>query len=517
MRKINLIFCIIFVILVFNLCACNDNKTQVNGETSGEIENVVDNKVYNNGGEFVKYKDTIYYREYNNQDFETESINLEYDYNKENRSTNFINEISEKGTIKNAFSDKGYGNIYIIDDKFFATDYNNSIYVSELDGKNRIELCKGEFIFPDETNHKMYYRNSDNILYTYNTQDARITKILDNPVNVICIENENIYYYEKSSDENIELFSIDINTNELLTICTIDLKNPENEIKINKVNKGDKKLLFMLEYYNNDNFEIAEFYSVDLDKTYATLIEENADNELIVDNGIAYYQEYNKETNTKTLKELNIYTNEFKTSNLQYEIQNNVLVKIDDKFTYFDGAKEVEILSKSKIEEFKQKYIEDGIVNIRNVQKVDDTIIYLVEVSKEIDNGYRRIASEEYMYNGKGKNVFLYFYEGTKEEEVSGEQINSGDNSGDKSGEIYEPLAENEMYLNIDLTNKGIKEKFEVRVEEVGGLIIGKRVEYEGTHTRKDGMIRIKVTKEVGAMINVYIDNKIDSQMLIEN
>ena len=72
------------------------------------------------------------------------------------------------------------------------------------------------------------------------------------------------------------------------------------------------------------------------------------------------------------------------------------------------------------------------------------------------------------------------------------------------------------MYLEIRLSDKGLKENFEVRVEEVGGLIIGKRIEYEGTHSRSEGTLKIKVTKEVGAMLTVYIDNKVDSQMLIE-
>ena len=81
---------------------------------------------------------------------------------------------------------------------------------------------------------------------------------------------------------------------------------------------------------------------------------------------------------------------------------------------------------------------------------------------------------------------------------------------------LEEPLAENEMYLEIAVANKGLSETFDIRVEEVGGFIVGKRIEYEGTHSRSEEKIKIKVTKEIGAMLTVYIDDKVDSQMLIE-
>jgi hypothetical protein len=102
------------------------------------------------------------------------------------------------------------------------------------------------------------------------------------------------------------------------------------------------------------------------------------------------------------------------------------------------------------------------------------------------------------------------------------EVIQSGDPiiSGDFEVEIpehnvEETLKENEMIVTIN-TNNIWQNEFDVRVEEVGGMIIGKRIEYEGHHQKSDGDIKIKVLKEVGAMLTVYVDNSLHSQMRIE-
>ena len=171
------------------------------------------------------------------------------------------------------------------------------------------------------------------------------------------------------------------------------------------------------------------------------------------------------------------------------------------------------------MQKFKNKYIaesgdENILVKVSNVEFVGEKIYYLLELSKYNSTGtkesYERIASEVYMYNTNTyKKVLLYLYKvSDKKEQVSGD-IND-------LPIIEEPLAENEMYLNIKLTGKGLKDTFQVRVEEAGGGLLTKRIEYEGTHSSSEEMLKIKVTKEVGAMLTVYIDDEVDSQMIIE-
>lgn len=182
-----------------------------------------------------------------------------------------------------------------------------------------------------------------------------------------------------------------------------------------------------------------------------------------------------------------------------------------------------EIISSDEIIQFKEKYnISSGdtnyFVSINNMEIVDNKVFYFLELSKYLekqtnirDARYERIATEVYMYdiNTKMKSL-LYLYK------VSDKDILLGEDIYGEFENSEEPLAENEMYLEIAVANKGLSETFDIRVEEVGGFIVGKRIEYEGVHSRSEEKIKIKVTKEIGAMLTVYIDGKIDSQMVIE-
>lgn len=369
--------------VLVSFCACKD-KNEIEQEpdisTSGDIQLVVDNNTYNNGGNFVQYKGKTYYREYSNLDVEKTAPNAEYKYNTEVRSTKYINAISQNGKIENVFEDDGYGNFYIMDDRFFMTGYNNKLYSVDMNGQKYIEFCVGEYVKLDEKNHKIYYINTKN--------------------------NDNLY-------------SVDTQT-----------------LKITKITEGISEIIGVPDINN-----------------------EKVDTTFISQDEIAAFR--------------NIY-----------------------------------ILNDSE---------EEYIVKINNAEQVNNKIYYLIELSKNTGNTseegekvYSRIVSEVYLYDTKTeKKTLLYLYKATDEEMEEDKDLHG-------SGDVGEILAENEMILEIKLSDKGLKDTFDVRVEEVGGLIIGKRIEYEGTHSRNEGVLKIKVTKEIGAMLTVYIDNKMDSQMLIE-
>ena len=219
---------------------------------------------------------------------------------------------------------------------------------------------------------------------------------------------------------------------------------------------------------------------------------------------------------------------ELNNDNLYFEVIENfesglvVEKKLDLSSMKISNNTEKDIVSERELELFKQKYnVESGdsnyIATVNNIEMVGNKVYYLLELSKLNPklsigwrDGYQRIASEIHVYDSQtASKTLLYLYKASDKDQIDDEDV-----YGDP--EISEPLAENEMYLEINLEGKGIKEEFEVRVEEVGGAILGRRIEYEAVHSRKEKSVKIKVTKEVGAMLTVYIDNKVDSQMLIE-
>lgn len=226
-----------------------------------------------------------------------------------------------------------------------------------------------------------------------------------------------------------------------------------------------------------------------------------------------------------------IYYRNINSANALYELdtQSLKITKLNDEEIDLKSQEDTieinkdEIISSDEITEFKEKYnIASGdtnyFVSINNMESAGDGVFYFLELSKYIEgrtniseSKYERIATEVYMYDmNTKKNSLLYLYK-------------ASDRDISLSGDIYsefedleELLAENEMYLEISLKDKGLSETFDIKVEEVGGFILGKRIEYEGTHSRSEEKIKIKVTKEIGAMLTVYIDGKIDSQMVIE-
>lgn len=520
-RKV-IISIVAIILLISSLCACNKKQQIENNNNlvvSGDFEQKEDLNTYNNGGNFVQYKGKIYFREYSNADIQKKSLLARYLYETELQSSKYINAISQNGKIENVFEDNGFGNFYILDDRFFFTGYNNKLYSVDLKGNNYIEFCKGSFVGADEKNHKIYYKNerTNNALYSVDTTNLKITKLSAEDLNVIFIDNENIYFSETLLDGTVRISKLEGNTKNILNVCDINIESEKYSFHTVEAKMYNENLFILLKM-NDTN--IGNLYHIDLKNNQYMLLAENIDTSLKLDNNTLYFQK--TETtgiNTKSLLKINLKTMEMTTvlNNSDFSIENNNIVNTKDGLIYLDeNSREKYIVSAKEISDFKLKYnatseLDEYEVNISNIELVGEKIYYLCELSKvnkdKLD--YERIASEVYMFDLKtNKKTLLYLYAVTDKDVAESGDIYSGD--------IEEPLAENEMYLKIKLDNKGLKETFDIRVEEVGGSIIGKRIEYEGTHSRNEGTLKIKVTKEIGAMLTVYIDNKIDSQMVIE-
>jgi len=518
------------IVILSGFTACKDKEIENNiSSVSGEIETVVDNNTYNNGELFVRYKGKTYYREYNNSDIEESGIGGNYGYRKDLKTLKYINAISDNGKIENVFEDNGFGQIYILDDRFYLETYNK-IYSVNMKGKEYIEFGKGMYIGCDEKNHKIYYKNgNNNMIYYINTQTLRITKVGD--YNPFLIDNDILFYKDVSELGKIKISSLDIKTNEIKEICILD--NSEQETyDIADVKKYGEKLCVSTGYYAGSlgTYSDSKLSIIDLTTNSHKVIDNNVEEELKIQDDTLYYVLIEDiEAWQTALKKVDLNTMQVSSVNKivdTIEIDNNNILKNSRDLSYYDeNLNKIEIVSEKDLDNFKEKYNisfgdEKIFIEANNIEVTKDKIFYTIQLSRENEEysigwrtGYERIATEVYMYDlNSNKNTMLYMYKATdKEEIISGDIYVSGETIEDN-----EPLAENEMYLEIKLADKGLKETFNIRVEEVGGLIIGKRIEYEGTHSRSEGILKIKVTKEIGAMLTVYIDDKVDSQMLIE-
>lgn len=93
------------------------------------------------------------------------------------------------------------------------------------------------------------------------------------------------------------------------------------------------------------------------------------------------------------------------------------------------------------------------------------------------------------------------------------EENNSGD-SDNPSQKPIEPTKPGKRKVTIDLSTVGARNKFNVKVV-IEGNSVGKRVEYEEFHSREDGKIEVYVTDVKNAMLKVYIDDSVVSEMTL--
>ncbi len=559
-RKI--IFGILSVCLILN-CFVGCKKQEEDNPKDNEQENSIQQQEQglikqekteesNNGGNFVAYQNNIYYREYANEDIEEVAPNMQYVIRTDSNRSKYINVITPNGEIKNLFKDDGYGNFYICDDRFFFHGAQDKLYTVDFKGKNYIELCKGQYLecLPDF--HKIYYINkTTESLYELDTQTLKITK-LDGITNItaengvyeflknryVKIVNEKLYYIASQSANEVQIEMYDFAKEEKKVVGTIHLpKNNswgdlEERIFAEKLVMDcqlvqDRYLVLNLgmKQETTHDFISMGIYSIDLEDGTIIQVASSTIEKMFVYEDKVFYYVVGEAGNIVGLNEYNLKTQE----------KEMVTTWINAKNTYFDGkqGKVISLLDETEnVEKYISKYqildTEREVkwneeetfpkyqLTTRDYEQVGRTLFFVVDLSRfhEVVEGYptyERVASEVYKIDfDSNKRSLVYVYRADdKKPEESSEAYEGIDKQN-------EPLAENEMYLEIKLADKGAKDTFSVRVEEVGGMIIGKRIEYEGVHKRTENILKIKVTKEIGAMLTVYIDDVMDTQMLIE-
>lgn len=90
----------------------------------------------------------------------------------------------------------------------------------------------------------------------------------------------------------------------------------------------------------------------------------------------------------------------------------------------------------------------------------------------------------------------------------------TGENGDEK--EPAKPTVETagKRKVTIDLTTVGERDNFNVKVV-LEGNAVGKRVEYEASHSREDGKIEVYVTDVANTMLKVYIDDVVKYEMTL--
>ncbi len=571
-RKSLLITAVLAILLVVSLSGCDDDKSKIGGSgdeiSSGNSKTMFKNLqgTFGNGTDIVNYKGKLYYIEFKNADFTEEAIGT-FDYFPIENTNNqrYVNVIDEKGNIKQLFKVTGANAMTIVNDRFYLKSNSGMLYTVDMHGENSIDLTKGDYLAFDEEGHAVYYQNTSNpdTLFKIDTQTLSISNDeFDNPLktsgyNFLGVRNNNFYYsyldkinsklilMEHSIEENIQKEVANLH----IVLHEKDYNNLVSDYVVGTYSAG--RFTGLCIGTPNDGsmggFYDEEFYIFDLeDKT----IEKAA-------KGI---KKGETEWFTEDAIEKQLIREVYKLANASTSVP-----EVNELFTEKDREKfaqkyNIDLEEKLGIEA-KEKLATDPemekyIIELEDYSIVGNNVFYKITASrrnplKEI--GWRpafvRMCSEVYVKNlSTEQTLFVYAYVNTNygyvENEImaslSGDASGdvsgdiSGDRSGDfsgeallvasgeKSGEVEKTntnqedvLGPNETYIDIDFKNLW-KQEFDVRVEEVGGMIIGKRIEYEGHHTLDEEKIKIKVTVEPGAKLTVYIDGEESSSYIFD-
>ena len=570
MNKKSIVLALILALsTVFLLTGCfekeDPDKTKT-PEASGDSKVIFQNtnETFGNGTDIVVYKGEIYYIEYGNTDFTEDAVRDPWYYVKENSNNQrYVNKIDAKGNIKNLFSITGANKFAIVDDRFYLQSTNGRLYTVDLNNQNEIQLSnKGQYLAFDDKGDSVYYLNtsSSDYIFKIDTQTLSLSNYaFDNPLKTsgytfLGLHNGDLYYAY-----------IDKSSSELLLMKHKIIENVQEECSRLKITLNEKK-------YNNPlisdfvvcvqqigryagicigtpsdgnmgGFNDKAFYTFDLEDKGINKI---ADNTKLAE-GELYYEDELSKMLTKELYKLDAINIEVPdvsklfTEGDRLLFANKYMIDLEDKLG--DEAKDSMTTDPDE-----SKYL----IELEDYTIVGNNVFYKITASRRnplAEVGWRaayvRMCTEVYAKNLiTGAKEFIYSYinnnyelvERKIAEALSGDAMASGDVSGDVSGDfsgdIYgyvsgeivesnpnmpgeDELKDDEMYIEIDTTNIW-KSEFDVKVEEVGGMIIGKRIEYEGHHTKDESIIKVKVKREPGAMLTVYIDGEASSNMVFE-
>lgn len=197
--KIMLILTMLIGILSI-LSGCGEKAENDNKKEKNQVEEVKqEEQEAGVNGTFVKYKNNTYYWKLTANS--REEVGLHAQYQDILNAKNDLIKIDEKGKEEVLITEKGSGEIFIVNDKIFLSyvgdEYGTQrkIYSIDLNGENKKEYTKGEmkYIVGD---YIYCQTNNNGDIFAINTKNDEITEIKKS-ANIVGCEDEIIYYTEK--------------------------------------------------------------------------------------------------------------------------------------------------------------------------------------------------------------------------------------------------------------------------------------------------------------------------------
>lgn len=197
--KIMLILTMLIGILSI-LSGCGEKAENDNEKEKNQVEEVKqEEQAAGVNGFFVKYKNNTYYWKFTANS--REEVGLHAQYQDILNAKNDLIKIDEKGKEEVLITEKGSGEIFIVNDKIFLSyvgdEYGSQrkIYSIDLNGENKKEYTKGEmkYIVGD---YIYCQTNNNGDIFAIDTKNDEITEIKKS-ANIIGCEDEIIYYTEK--------------------------------------------------------------------------------------------------------------------------------------------------------------------------------------------------------------------------------------------------------------------------------------------------------------------------------
>ncbi|MBQ9280206.1 MAG: Stk1 family PASTA domain-containing Ser/Thr kinase [Clostridia bacterium] len=166
------------------------------------------------------------------------------------------------------------------------------------------------------------------------------------------------------------------------------------------------------------------------------------------------------------------------------------------------------VLGKSETEA--RKLLDDSklIANVTYVAKAGEADGVVISQAPEEDS-YQPELTEIVLVVNRLANGTTSGESNSGNDNANNPTGNESNNSGTPNGE---PTAKRQVV--IDLSNAGKKDGFNVKVV-LESNTLGKKIEYEATHSRSDGRIEVDVPDIKGAMLKVYIDDEVVSEMML--
>lgn len=230
------------------------NDNEVNIQNISEEKN--EYEIKNNGGNFVKIGDSIYFWKLKKES--RKEIGLDASYSEVSNMKNdliCINSLGEQNVILNDF---GIGKIYISNNKLFLSSHTGLekgiTFSVNLDGTNKKVYENIEEIISGNNNYIIYKSNSK--VYTMNTKNDECTEIFNiGEYEFLKFYNNTIYYYKtpKYGDTTITLKSMNTEGKQNKVIKEISVEGIEI--------KNDYSIVDIMQFdIDENNFYISYGY-----------------------------------------------------------------------------------------------------------------------------------------------------------------------------------------------------------------------------------------------------------------